>query len=399
MRHAYIVGWCLLAGIALLGPQRAAAQTVVKVGVINTYSGPEAQTGDMIDKGIKLYVKEHQKDLPPGVKVELVVRDDTGPNPEVAKRVAQELITREHVQFLTGVVWTPNAAAIAPLTVEAKVPFVIMNAAGVTLTRMSPYIIRVSYTLPQLVTPLATWAAKQGWKKGYTAVPDFAPGQESEAAFAKAFTAAGGEMIGSVRYPVINPDFAPFLARIRDAKPDVLYIFCISGKQSTAIMKTMADLGMRAAGIHPVSGIDLTTDEELPNMGDIALGVNSAANYSAAATRPQNKAFLAAWKRDYGDKLVPNPFSVQGWDGMAAIYDVVKATKGKFTGDQAMALLSHWKNPNSPRGPIAIDPETRDIVQNVYIRKVEKVEGRYVNAEIVTFDQVKDPWKAANPAK
>ena len=399
MRHSYIVGWCLLAAIALLAPERAAAQTVVKVGVINTYSGPEAQTGDMIDKGIKLYVKEHQKDLPPGVKVELVVRDDTGPNPEVAKRVAQELITREHVQFLTGVVWTPNAAAIAPLTVEAKIPFVIMNAAGVTLTRMSPYIIRVSYTLPQLVTPLATWAAKQGWKKGYTAVPDFAPGQESEAAFAKAFTAAGGEMIGSVRYPVINPDFAPFLARIRDAKPDVLYIFCISGKQSTAIMKTMADLGMRAAGIHPVSGIDLTTDEELPNMGDIALGVNSAANYSAAATRPQNKAFLAAWKRDYGDKLVPNPFSVQGWDGMAAIYDVVKATKGKFTGDQAMALLSHWKNPNSPRGPIAIDPETRDIVQNVYIRKVEKVDGRYANVEIVTFDQVKDPWKAANPAK
>ncbi len=399
MRHSYIVGWCLLAAIALLAPGRAAAQTVVKVGVINTYSGPEAQTGDMIDKGIKLYVKEHQKDLPPGVKVELVVRDDTGPNPEVAKRVAQELITREHVQFLTGVVWTPNAAAIAPLTVEAKIPFVIMNAAGVTLTRMSPYIIRVSYTLPQLVTPLATWAAKQGWKKGYTAVPDFAPGQESEAAFAKAFTAAGGKMIGSVRYPVINPDFAPFLARIRDAKPDVLYIFCISGKQSTAIMKTMADLGMRAEGIHPVSGIDLTTDEELPNMGDIALGVNSAANYSAAATRPQNKAFLAAWKRDYGDKLVPNPFSVQGWDGMAAIYDVVKATKGKFTGDQAMALLSHWKNPDSPRGPIAIDPETRDIVQNVYIRKVEKVDGRYVNAEIVTFDQVKDPWKAANPAK
>jgi len=399
MRKSYVVGFCLLAGIALVAPRHAAAQTVVKVGVINTYSGPEAQTGDMIDKGIKLYVKEHQKELPPGVTVELVVRDDTGPNPEVAKRVAQELITREHVQFLAGVVWTPNAAAIAPLTAEAKVPFVIMNAAGVTLTRMSPYIVRVSYTLPQLVTPLGTWAAQQGWKKGYTAVPDFAPGQESETAFAKAFTAAGGQMVGSVRYPVINPDFAPFLARIKDAKPDVLYIFCISGKQSTAIMKTMADLGMRDAGIHPVSGIDLTTDEELPNMGDIAIGVNSAANYSAAATRPQNKAFLAAWRRDYGDKLVPNPFSVQGWDGMAAIYDVVKATKGKFTGDEAMALLSHWKNPDSPRGPIAIDPETRDIVQNVYIRKVDKVDGRLANVEMVTFPQVKDPWKAENPVK
>jgi len=399
MRKFFVVASLLLGGVVSLSPSIAGAETVVKVGVINTYSGPEAQTGDMMDKGIKLYVKEHQKDLPPGVTVELVVRDDTGPNPEVAKRVAQELITREHVQFLAGVVWTPNAAAIAPLTAEAKVPFVIMNAAGVTLTRMSPYIIRVSYTLPQLVTPLGTWAAQQGWKKGYTAVPDFGPGQESEAAFTKAFTAAGGQMVGSVRYPVVNPDFAPFLARAKDVKPDVMYIFCISGKQSTAIMKTMADLGMRTAGIHPVSGIDLTTDEELPNMGDIAIGVNSAANYSAAGQRPANAAFLAAWKRDYGAQLVPNPFSVQGWDGMAAIYDVVKATKGKFTGDEAMALLSHWKNPNSPRGPIAIDPETRDIVQNIYIRKVDKVDGHYANVEFVTFEQVKDPWKAENPAK
>jgi branched-chain amino acid transport system substrate-binding protein len=392
--------WAYLAvSMLVLGAAGAAAQTIVKVGVINTYSGPEAQTGDQMDKGIKLYVKEHEKDLPPGVKVELVVRDDTGPNPEVAKRLAQELITREHVQFLTGVVWTPNAAAIAPLTAEAKVPFVIMNAAGVTLTRMSPYVIRVSYTLPQLVTPLGTWAAQQGWKKGYTAVPDFGPGQEAETAFTKAFTDAGGQMVGSVRYPVVNPDFAPFFARIKDVNPDVLYIFCISGKQSTAIMKTMADLGMRTAGIHPVSGIDLTTDEELPNMGDIAIGVNSASAYSAAAARPQNKAFLAAWKRDYGDTLLPNPFSVQGWDGMAAIFDVVKQMKGKFTGDEAMAILSHWKNPDSPRGPIAIDPETRDIVQNVYIRRVDKADGRLANVEFVTFPQVKDPWKEQNPVK
>jgi branched-chain amino acid transport system substrate-binding protein len=397
------IGFALVAGVAgvvwALSPLSARAQTVVKIGVILTYSGPEAQTGDQIDKGLKLYVKEHEKDLPPGVKVELVIRDDTGPNPEVAKRVAQELITRDQVNFLTGVVWTPNAAAIAPLTIEAKVPFVIMNAAGVMLTRMSPYVVRVSYTLPQLVTPLGTWAAQQGWKKGYTAVPDFGPGQESETAFIKAFTDAGGQMLGSVRYPVINPDFAPFLARIKDVNPDVLYVFCIAGKQSTAIMKTMADLGLRAAGVHPVSGVDLTTDEELPNMGDIALGVNSAANYSAAGVRPQNAVFLAAWKRDYGDKTMPNFFSVGGWDGMAAIFDVIKETKGKFTGDQAMEILSHWKNPDSPRGPIAIDPQTRDIVQNIYIRKVDKVDGRLANVEFVTFDAVKDPWKAQNPPK
>lgn len=389
----------ILFGLAWLYAPHAMAQSVVKVGVILTYSGPEAQAGDQIDKGLKLYVKEHEKDLPPGVKVELVTRDDTGPNPEVAKRVAQELITREHVQFLTGVVWTPNAAAIAPLTAEAKVPFVIMNAAGVSLTRMSPYIVRVSYTLPQLVTPLGTWAARQGWKKGYTAVPDFGPGQESETAFIKAFTEAGGQMLGSVRYPVINPDFAPFFARIKDVNPDVLYVFCIAGKQSTAIMKTMADLGLREAGVHPVSGVDLTTDEELPNMGDIALGVNSAANYSAAGARPQNAAFLAAWKRDYGAETMPNFFSVGGWDGMAAIMDVVKQTKGKFTADEAMAILSHWKNPDSPRGPIAIDPETRDIVQNIYIRRVDRLDGRLANVEFVTFPMVKDPWKEQNPAQ
>jgi branched-chain amino acid transport system substrate-binding protein len=391
---------CLLGAALLLAAADASAETVVKVGVINTYSGTEAQAGEEIDKGLRLYVKEHEKDLPPGVRVELVVRDDTGPNPDVAKRLAAELITREHVQFLTGVIWTPNAAAIAPLTVEAKVPFVIMNAAGVSLTRMSPYIVRVSYTLPQLVTPLAQWAAQQGWKRGYTAVPDFAPGHESEAAFAKAFTEAGGTIVGSVSYPVINPDFTPFFARAKDVKPEVLYIFNIAGKQSTQIMKVLTDLGVRAAGINPVSGLDLTTDEELPNMGDAPLGINSASNYSFTATRPANVRFYAAWRRAYGDtSLAPNFFAVGGWDGMAAIFAVVTATKGEFTADEAMKILSTWQNPDSPRGPIMIDPATRDIIENVYIRRVEKVDGKLANVEFQTFAQVKDPWKQQNPPK
>ena len=391
-------GAWLFGGALLLAAAGASADTVVKVGVINTYSGSEAQTGEEIDKGLKLYVKEHDKDLPPGVKVELVFRDDTGPNPDVAKRLAQELITRDHVQFLTGEVWTPNAAAIAPLTVEAKVPFVIMNAAGVTLTRASPYIVRVSYTLPQIVTPLATWAARQGWKRGYTAVPDFAPGAESEAAFKKGFSDAGGGVIGSVRYPVIDPDFTPFFARIKDVKPDVLFIFNITGKQSVAVVKVMSDLGIREAGIQPISVFD-PADEELPNMSDAVLGRVGASNYSVAATRPQNQDFVAAWTRDYGTSLLPNFFAVGGWDGMAAIYDVVKATKGKFTADEAMKILTTWKNPDSPRGPIMIDPATRDIVQNVYIRKVEKIDGKLANVEFETFPMVKDPWKEQNPAK
>lgn len=394
------LAFSILAGLALaLCSPHANAQTVVKVGVILTYSGTEAQTGDQIDKGLKLYVKEHERDLPPGVKIELVYRDDTGPNPEVAKRLAQELVSREHVQFLTGVVWTPNALAIAPLTAEAKVPFVIMNAAGVSIPRMSPYVVRVSYTLPQFTATLGKWAAQHGWKKGYATVPDFSPGQESEAAFAKAFTDAGGEMLGSVHYPVINPDFVPFFERAKAAKPDVLYVFTIAGKQSVAAVKAMTDLGFKAAGINPVSGVDLTSDDALPNMGDEALGIISAANYSAAATRPQNRAFLAAWQRDYGDKIVPNFFAIGGWDGMAAIIDVIKQTKGQFTADEAMAILSHWKNPDSPRGPIAIDPETRDIVQNVYLRRVERLEGRLANVEFETVPMVKDPWKEQNPAK
>jgi branched-chain amino acid transport system substrate-binding protein len=388
-----------LAGMALaLGTAQAMAQIVVKVGVINTYSGPEAQTGDQIDKGLRLYVKEHEKELPPGVKLELIFRDDTGPNPEVAKRLAQELISRDHVQFLTGVVWTPNALAIAPLTVEAKLPFVIMNAAGVTLPRTSPYIVRVSYTLPQFSATIGKWAAQQGWKTGYTSVSDFSPGYEAEGGFIDSFTGAGGKMLGSVRYPVINPDFVPFFERIKSAKPDVLFIFAIAGKQSVAIMRTMADLGIREAGIRPVSSVDLVTDEELPNIGDQALGVISAANYTPGAARPQNQAFIAGWKREYGE-MIPNFFAVGGWDGMAAIFDVIKATKGKFSGDEAMAILTHWKNPDSPRGPIEIDPETRDIVQNVYIRRVEKQDGRLVNVEFATVPMVKDPWKAQNPAK
>ena len=394
------LAFAVLSGLPLaLGAPAAGAQTVVKVGVILTYSGTEAQTGDQIDKGLKLYIKEHEKELPPGVKLELVFRDDTGPNPEVAKRLAQELVSREHVQFLTGVVWTPNAIAIAPLTAEAKVPFVIMNAAGVSIPRMSPYVVRVSYTLPQFTSTLGKWTALHGMKKGYAAVPDFSPGQESEAAFTKAFTDAGGQMLGSVHYPVINPDFVPFFERVKEIKPDVLYVFTIAGKQSVAAVKTMTDLGFKAAGINPVSGVDLTSDDALPNMGDEALGIVSAANYSAAATRPQNKAFLAAWQRDYGDRIVPNFFAVGGWDGMAAIIDVIKQTNGQFTADEAMAILSHWKNPDSPRGPIAIDPETRDIVQNIYLRRVERQEGRLANIEFETVPMVKDPWKEQNPAK
>jgi len=386
----------LVAAIAASGP--AAAQTV-KVGVILTYSGPQASLGEQIDKGLSLYIKEHEKELPAGVKLEVVKRDDGGPNPDVAKRLAQELLTRDHVQMLTGVVWTPNAAAMAPLATQAKVPLVVMNASGAALTRMSPYMVRVSFTQWQTALPIGTWAGKQGVKKAYTAVSDFVPGHDAEAAFIKGYRDSGGEVIGSVRVPLANPDFSPFMQRIKDARPDVLYIFVPSGAQATAVMKAYADVGLRAAGITLVGPMDLVPDYELPNMGDAPLGLVTSGNYSSAATRPQNKAFVAAWKKAYGEQSIPDFMAVGGWDGMAAIFDVIKQTKGNFTGDDAMGILAQWKNADSPRGTISIDPATRNIVQNIYIRKTERVDGQLANVEFETIPNVKDPWAELNPPK
>ena len=389
---------CLHAALILMAFP-AIAQTVVKIGLINSYTGFVAEAADQAQKAIDLYLKEHERDLPPGVKIELIRRDDTS-NPEVGKRLAQELITREHVQLLAGIVLSPVAAAVAPLTAEAKVPLLIsIAAAGVAIPRMSPYVARVTVTLWQLGYPIGKWAAEQGWKTGYTAVSDFIPGHDSEAAFTKGFTAGGGQMIGTVRFPPNNPDFAPFAQRIRDAKPDLAFLWVPSGPQGTAMIKAVHDLGVRQAGTQIISTQDLLPDEELPNMGDAPLGIITSGTYSVAGERPANTAFLAAWKREYADKAIPNFLSVDAWDGMAAIFDLIKATKGNFTADEAMRFFKDWKNPGSPRGSIMIDPETRDIVQNVYIRRLDRQSGSLANIEIATIPMVKDPWKELNPVK
>ncbi|HEV8025897.1 MAG TPA: ABC transporter substrate-binding protein [Stellaceae bacterium] len=390
------LGAALAGGLFL----RPAAAEPIKIGIILTYSGPNASLGDQIDKGLRLYVKEHEKDLPPGTTVELVRRDDTGPNPDVARRLAQELVTRDHVQFLTGVVWSPNAGAIAPIASEAKVPFIISNAAAAGLTRASPEIARVSFTLWQESLPLGTWAAqKGGMKKVYIAVSDFAPGKDAGDAFTKGFTDAGGQIVDIVRFPLKDPDFVPFMQRIKDAKPDAVFVFVPSGKQATAVMKAYNELNMKGDGIKIIGPQDIVPDEELPSMGQEPLGVISAGTYSNAGDRPANKAYVAAWKREYGDETPPGFMSVGGWDSMAAIFSVIKAMNGKVDGDKPMALLAGWKDPDSPRGPIMIDPQTRDIVQNVYIRRVEKHGDRLANIEFETIPQVKDPWKELNPPK
>ena len=385
------------AAIALAAavPAGAFAQTV-KLGIIDTYSGPFASVGEQLDRGIRLYMKQHEKDLPPGVKMEIIRRDDTGPNPDVAKRLAQELITRDHVQLLGGVIFTPNALAIAPLATEAKTPFIIMNAGTAMITTKSPYIARVSFTLWQSCYPLASWALKNGIKKVYSIVSDYGPGIDAEAAFTKGFTDAGGQMLGAVRVPVANPDFVPFLQRAKDAKPDAVFAFVPAGKQATALMKAFSDLGMGQAGIKLIGPGDITTDEELHNMGDAALGVVTAFHYSAAATRPANLAFVKAYKAEFGPDQEPSFEVVDGYDGMAAIFHVIEAQEGKIDPDKTMALLKGWKDDNSPRGPIMIDPDTRDIVQNEYIRRIEKVNGQLANVEFETIPMVKDPWKEIN---
>jgi branched-chain amino acid transport system substrate-binding protein len=387
-----------IAALTVAASTIAASAQTIKIGLINSYSGFLAQAGDQMQKGIDLYVKEHEKDLPPGVKIEIIKRDDAAA-PEVGKRVAQELITRDRVQLLVGVVGSPIAAAVAPLTQEAKVPLVITNAAGAAIPRISPYVVRVSFTLWQQAYPLGQWAAKQNWKTAYTAVSDFIPGHDAEAAFTKGWTDAGLKVLGSVRFPTTNPDFAPFVQRIKDAKPDVAFIWPPAGEQATSILKAVRDLGLRQAGINIISTQDLVPDEELPNMGDVAAGLVTSGTYSSAADRPANRAFLAAWNKGYAGKAIPDFLSAHGWDGMSAVFDLIKETKGKFTGDEAIKFLANWKTANSPRGPISVDPATRDIVQNIYMRKIEMKDGKLANVEFDTIPNVKDPWKEQNPLK
>jgi branched-chain amino acid transport system substrate-binding protein len=398
MQFTKLVAACAVAALITGVSGQASAQTV-KIGFVTSFSGQNASVGAMMDQAVKLWVKEHDKDLPKGVKVEIIRRDDTGPNPETAKRIATELITRDKVDFITGVIWTPNALAMGPITAEGKTPFIIANAGTAMITTTSPYIVRTSFTLWQSSLPMGQWAAKNGIKTAYVAVSDFGPGIDAENAFTKGFTDGGGKVIEAVRMPISTQDFATFMQKAKDAKPDALFVFVPAGVQATGIMKAFRDTGLGAAGIKLIGPGDITTDEELPNMGDVALGAITMMHYSAAGKRPANEAFVKSWKAEYGPNTTPAFPAVGQWDAMAAIYDAIKAQNGKVTHEKSIELLSHWKTDKSPRGPIMIDPETRDIVQNEYLRKVEKVNGVLANVELETIPMVKDPWKQINNKK
>lgn len=391
MRFQGLFAQVALAVSMALAPGLAAAETI-KIGVVDTFSGPSANYGDYNVKGMQLYAKLHASELPAGTKLDFIIRDDGGPNPDKAKQLAQELIVRDKVQILAGAGFTPNALAIAPLATQSKTPFLILNAAASVVTTKSPYITRFSSTMAQAASPLGTWAVKK-YKSVYTLVADYGPGIEAEASFSESYKAAGGTIAGSVRVPTITLEFAPFLQRVKDAKPEALMVFVPSGKVAAALVKGFIDLGLKDAGVKMIGLGDIVSDEELVNMDDGVVGVTTTYHYSSWADRPANKTFVEAWTKEYGS-IQTNNFAIAGWDAMAAIFAVIKAGNGTVDSEKAMAVLKDFKNPDSPRGPIAIDPETRDIVQNEYLREVKKVDGKLQNVEIETLaTALKDPVK------
>jgi branched-chain amino acid transport system substrate-binding protein len=392
MNRAMRIGGAALAAAVLLQVAGAVrADDVVRIGVVAEFSGPFADYGAQIVGGMKAYLKQNG-DVYAGKKIEIITRDTTGPAPEIAKRFAQELATRDNVDILAGFGLTPNALAVAPVATEAKKPMVIMNAATSVITTRSPYVVRVSHTLPQDTQPIAQWAAKNGIKRAFTLVSDFGPGIDAEGAFVKAFKAAGGEIVDSVRTPLQNPDFAPFLQRIKDTKPEAVFVFLPPGSQTIAFIKGYDERGLRPAGIKLIGTGDLTDDGVLQAMGEPTLGLITSFHYSAAHDSPENKAFIKAYIETNGTRLRPNFMACAGYDGMAAIAEALKKTGGSVEVEKFVAALKGMKL-MSPRGPIMIDPETRDIVQTVYIRRVEKVGGLLYNIEFDKYPDVKDPGK------
>jgi branched-chain amino acid transport system substrate-binding protein len=390
MKASRVFRW-LAAVAALTLAGAAAAQTPVKIGLIAEFTGPFADYGTQIHNGMKAYLKLHG-DTFGGRKVEIIVKDTTGAVPDRAKRLAVDAITQDGVDILAGFGLTPNALATAPVSAEAKKPMVIMNAATSVITTRSPYIVRLSHTLPQDTQPMAQWAAKNGIKRVFVLVSDFGPGVDAEGTFVKTFTAAGGEVVGTARVPLQNPEFAPFVQRARDANPQAIFVFLPPGGQTISFIRSYEERGLAKAGIKIIATGDLTDDGVLEAMGESTLGIVTSFHYSYAHDSPENKAFLKAYVDANGTKLRPNFMACAGYDGMAAIAEALKKTNGSTEPD---ALITAFKGMKltSPRGPIMIDPETRDIVQTVYIRRVEKAGGALVNVEFDKFVDVKDPGK------
>ena len=378
------------AAALLLGVPSAQAQGTVKIGLINVLSGQFADAGIQLDNGVKTYMKQYG-DTVAGKKIEIIRRDVGGPAPDVAKRLAQELVVREGVDILAGFLLTPNALAAADVSAQAKKFMVVMNAATSIITTKSPYMIRTSVTLPQVMETFGTWAAKGGTKKCYTMVTDYGPGHDSEAAFQRAFKEGGGEIVGSVRFPVANPDFSAFVQRAKDMNLECIYIFIPGGAQPAALGKAMAERGIDPAKTKILASGEATSEQALKSMGDAGLGIISAWHYDYKSDAPRNVEFVKLFNEMHGRN--PDFFSIGGFDGMHAIYEALKRADGKTDGESLITAAKGmtW---DSPRGPMSIDPETRDVVQTIYIRRVQKVGGELVNVPFDKIEKAKDPTRA-----
>lgn len=377
----------LAAGAAGLAMPALAQGEAARIGLILPMTGPFASTGRQIEAAVRLYLKQNGESFG-GRRVEVLLRDDTGVAPEVTRRLAQELVVREKARVLAGFGLTPLAFAAAPVATEAKVPMIVMAAATSGIVQRSPFILRTSFTLPQATAPIADWALKDGVKAAATLVTDYAPGLDAERVFKERFTAGGGQMVLELRTPLRNPDYAPFLQRVRDAKPQALFIFVPSG-EGAAVMKQFAERGLAEAGVRLIGTGDVVDDDILNDMGKVALGAVTSHHYSAAHDSPENKAYVAAFTAA-NPGMRPNFMSVGGWDGMQLIAEALKATGGATEGDRLLAAMK-GRSWTSPRGPITIDANTRDIVQDVYIRRVEERGGQLWNIEFDRVPQVRDP--------
>jgi branched-chain amino acid transport system substrate-binding protein len=387
-RRHFLAAAC--ASFALVAADGALAQDSVKIGFILPMTGQQQSTGKQIAAAVKLFMAQNG-DTVAGKKVELIIKDD-GAVPDNTKRIAQDLIVNDKVTFLAGFGVTPAALAVAPLATESKTPEIVTAAGTSIITEKSPYIARTSFTLAQSTVPMADWASQNGIKKVVSMVSDYAPGADAEKSFKDEFTAKDGQVLETIRFPLANPDFAPFLQRAADQKPDAIFVFVPSG-QGGAFVKQFVERGLDKAGIKIIGPGDVTDDDLINGMGDSILGTITAHFYSADHDSAANKAFVAAFKKA-NDGMRPNFMAVSGYDGMHLMYESLKKAGGKTDGDSLIAAAKGmaWE---SPRGPISIDPDTRDIIQNVYIRKVEKKNGELYNVEFATFTAVKDPIKAA----
>ncbi len=365
----------------------AVAQETVKIGLIVPMTGGQASTGKQIDNAVKLYMQQHG-DTVAGKKIQVILKDDAA-LPDNTKRLAQELIVNDKVNVIAGFGVTPAAFAAAPLATQAKVLQIVMAAGTSIITERSPYITRTSFTLGQSSIIIGDWAVKNGIKKVATLTSDYAPGHDALKFFKDHFVAGGGEIVEEVKVPLANPDFAPFLQRMKDSKPDAMFVFVPAG-QGGNFMKQYAERGLDKSGIKVIGPGDVMDDDLLNGMGDSAIGAVTAHMYSAAHPSQVNKDFVDAYKKAYGQR--PGFMAVGGYDGIHLLYEALKKTGGKADGDSLIAAVKGmaWE---SPRGPISIDPETRDIVQNIYIREVKKVDGELYNVEFATFEAVKDPGK------